>query len=349
MGTLGGHLIPGTFFILFGVWWSIITSLRYYKSKSKSEFRRTNNNSYKSTVTMPCIFLPCGILRKAPIESYIKFFLPLIAAILEFYTGLKFHYDKIKQPTTNLSVLNNTTSTNFTDITVRTWTFEKGNLQHITMYSAFMFSAVVEIMIYHSFDLPSKIEYAFGMLAFSIEAFLFGFHLHGKDPVDIYLHVILIYAIFGCIFCTMLEFNNPKRIIYTYGRILFTILQGTWFWQVGFMLYPPTDNPKFQWDLSDHGNIMVITVFFCWHVLILLAFLVGQLWLTKRLIEKYKFFRDKLNELILIDEDLQAKTNNVLIERSYDYYPTLLNNRVNLNDNSEEEDVTFDSRTVNKI
>jgi hypothetical protein len=81
-----------------------------------------------------------------------------------------------------------------------------------------------------------------------IEGFLFANHLHSREPLDIHVHTLLVYAIEGCVAFTCLEFFKPNEILFTYGRIVCTLLQGTWFYQVGFVLYPPTKNPAWQWD-----------------------------------------------------------------------------------------------------
>ena len=117
-------------------------------------------------------------------------------------------------------------------ILLHTWKFEKGNAQHITMYSSFVLGSIVEIMLYYGVDLPPKLDYGLGVLSFAIEAFLFAFHLHGKEPVEVYLHVLLVYAILGCVLFCALECWNDQNILFTYGRIVFTLLQGTWFYQV---------------------------------------------------------------------------------------------------------------------
>jgi hypothetical protein len=99
MGNLGGHLLPGSFFILFALWWSLITALRFAQSRfnnSLSRNKRLNGNkvtnSYHSTVAMPCICLPCGpSSRRAPIESWLKAILGFIALLIEAYTAIHFN------------------------------------------------------------------------------------------------------------------------------------------------------------------------------------------------------------------------------------------------------------------
>ncbi len=65
-----------------------------------------------------------------------------------------------------------------------------------------------------------------GGLAYTVEAYLFAFHLHGKDPLEIHIHTLLVYTILGCVFCGVFEMIFTNEILFTYGRILFTILQG---------------------------------------------------------------------------------------------------------------------------
>ena len=91
MGTLGGHLLPGSFFLLFALWWSFITAIRYAQSKMKSPYKKNSLIGYRSSVTMPCICCPCGVLRRAPIESILKATLALIGILGEVITGLHWH------------------------------------------------------------------------------------------------------------------------------------------------------------------------------------------------------------------------------------------------------------------
>ena len=106
MGTLGGHLLPGSFFIIFAIWWGFITSLRYVQMRYHSANGRKQNGSagggggpdskknqigYHSTVWMPCVCLPCGPrARRAPIESWMKAILAFIALLIEAYTAVSF-------------------------------------------------------------------------------------------------------------------------------------------------------------------------------------------------------------------------------------------------------------------
>lgn len=285
-----------------------------------------------------------------------KAILAFIALVIEAYTAVSFQVIEVKQGATggmeshgdehshggemseSHSHVHERSAAEVADtILLHTWRFEKGNAQHITMYSSFVLGSIVEIMVYHGVDLPHKLDYGLGILSFAIEAFLFAFHLHAKAPVEVLLHVLLVYAIVGCVLFCALEAYDDTQILFTYGRILFTLLQGTWFYQAGFMLYPPTDNPKWHYDLNDHGLIMVVTVCFCWHVLLIVIGLLLQFWLVKRIYNGASdCLRARLDELIYID-----RVNQQVRERAI-MRPTKAPNGNSMNMfalNSDDEDV----------
>ena len=110
---------------------------------------------------------------------------------------------------------------------IRSWSFEKVNAQHITMYSMFILGSIVEILMYHGANLPAKLDQVCGVIAFGVEAFIFANHLHGRSMLDTTIHVYLVYSIYGCVLFSLAEVFNSKQVLFTYGRILFTILQGT--------------------------------------------------------------------------------------------------------------------------
>jgi hypothetical protein len=375
MGTLGGHLLPGSFFIIVGLWWSFITAIRYAQMRTRSPHKKNGIVGYKSTVTMPLILLPCAGLRRAPVESYLKAFFALLGLSTEVITG--FHIYQV--PKAEFNLMNAAASESNTEgshdhhehvhrrreagpasqsvpeIYVSKWYFEYVNAQHITMYSAFIFGAVIEIMRYHRVDLPKKLEHVMGVLAFAVEGFLFAFHLHSRHPLDIHLHVLLVYAIYGCAFFTILEIYDETQILFTYGRILCTILQGTWFFEVGFILYPPTTHPAFKWDPEDHNQVMTVTTTFCWHIMLIMFGLLVELIIIKRIYRKSEYMQNQWDELIIIDsmnnhddcDDFDDSTTRLskyrhLNETSNMEMTNFLNN---LNsDDEQNEKVEFDMR-----
>lgn len=118
--------------------------------------------------------------------------------------------------------------------------------------------------------------------------FLFLYHLHGRAMLDVHVHQLLLYAVFGEALVAFLEVFHRGNILLELLRCTLTLLQGSWFWQVnlnvrtfmgsayprltllfalwpqiGFVLYPP-HGP--EWDLKDHNNMMFITMCYSWHL-----------------------------------------------------------------------------------
>nr|XP_015217021.1 PREDICTED: transmembrane protein 45A [Lepisosteus oculatus] len=96
-----------------------------------------------------------------------------------------------------------------------------------------------------------------------LPGFLFLYHLHGRDMLDVHVHQLLLYAIFGGALTTFLEVFQRGNILLELLRASLSLLQGSWFWQIGFVLYPPSGLA--EWDLKDHNNMMFITMCYCWH------------------------------------------------------------------------------------
>ncbi|KAL0191266.1 hypothetical protein M9458_013964, partial [Cirrhinus mrigala] len=93
--------------------------------------------------------------------------------------------------------------------------------------------------------------------------FLFLYHLHGRDMLDVHVHTLLLYAIFGQAFICLLEVFHRGNILLELLRATLTVLQGSWFWQIGFVLYPPS---QVKWDQTDHDNAVFVTLCYCWHL-----------------------------------------------------------------------------------
>ena len=336
--------MPGSFFLVFGIWWSFITAIRYVQSglvkpttkKSgsggggggKGGNRDDELANYRGSVTMPCICLPCGSLRRAPLESILKGLAAFIGLMGEIITGVHFYTKPVplsqfagsaepgghdmshvhrrhadhEMPAEPLASAPMTPAGPVPAVLVTTWHMEYTNSQHVTMYATFLLGSIVEILLHYKWDLPRRLDIVCGIMAFGIEGFLFAFHLHSRHALDIHVHTLLVYAIMGCAVFAALEFYDQTQILYTYGRILCTILQGTWFYEVGFILYPPWTSPAFQWDHDDHNQMMIVTMSFCWHVILIFVGLLIQLGIIKCIYKRCRYVSDQWDELIAIDE-----------------------------------------------
>jgi hypothetical protein len=242
MGSLGGHLIPGSFFILFSMWWSYIASIRYFQSKLRSTF----NKEF-------CVSLPFCRIRRLPVESYFKLIFSLMGVSLEFLFGFEYVKNESYSILMNESMehyLSPMTQqkrhSNESNEDVKVLKFNKNSLQHICMYFSFVLGSVIEILLANRGEIPYKLDFVFGVFGFLIESLLFTFHLHGRSLIDIHVHTLLLFSIVGCILFICLEIYDETQILFTYGRILCTLLQGLWFCQVGFILYTPKSLTMFM-------------------------------------------------------------------------------------------------------
>lgn len=347
MGTLGGHLLPGSFFIAFAIWWSFVTNLRYIKSTLSKQ--KSKGYRYRSSVTMPCICCP-GRLKKLPIESMLKVFFPLVGLIGEVVTGLKFYnkpvmvdntINMVTQPAEHAHQHQHKRDLHPGEVMVRTWHFEASNVQHSTMYFAFILSGIIELLLHAKFELPKRLDYAFNMIGFFVEFLLFKFHLHGRNEMDILVHTLLLYAIAGCIISGVLECWKPENVIFTYGRILFTMLQGTWFFEVGFVLYPPWDFITGIWDPNSHEHIMVLTSTFLWHILLIMATMVLQLIVMRRCYGSKALLMDDLEWSDASEECCQYKA--LLTENNLD-----MDVETKLVNESDESEIEFENLNMVK-
>jgi hypothetical protein len=229
MGTFGGHALPGSFFLIFSVWWTYNIFRRYHISQIKGGL------PFKASVTFPCMCL-CGKLKTWELEGAIKIFFTTVGFTLEIITAFK--------------------DGKFTYY---------GNGQHATMFFFFGLSGAFDIVVHHRIPMPKHIEYVAMTLAFVVEGLLFKFHLHGRDEMDVLLHTLLLYAVYGTIACCFLEMKFRHSAIVILARTYFVALQGSWFWQIGFVLYNPF-NGFGDWDHEDHDQMMLITMMFAWHM-----------------------------------------------------------------------------------
>ena len=227
MGSFGGHALPGSFFVIFALWWVIQMFNRYYSTRQK-------NNRFTSSATFKCQCL-CGQLKNLPLEAFIKLFFVSVGFGLEIYTA----FDNGKF-------------------------FHIGNGQHATMFFYFGLTGIMDILIHYKAPLPPDMDYISMVFALLCEFVLFRFHLHGRTDLDVLLHTLLLYAIAGSILSVILEMRYRNNILCSLARPYFILLQGTWFWQVGWILYPPFQS-SFHWNEEDHEQMMIATMIFAWH------------------------------------------------------------------------------------
>ncbi|XP_053286062.1 transmembrane protein 45B [Pleuronectes platessa] len=232
MANFGGHALPGTFFLFYGFWLTVKHTLQQYWRMSQPNKRQG----------MPPLFKKLDY-----IEGGFKIFASFVGIMVEQFVmdGPHAHlYDRDNQSWVKLM-----------------------NWQHSTMYLFFGISGIALITSTKSKQVPPGID----RLALSIALFVEGFLVYStcvKSPrlLDAHIHSLLLVAVFAGAASTMLEVFIDNFVLELLRGCLF-ILQGSWFFQIGFVLYPSNGG---EWDLTLHNNAMFFTMCFCWHLAVAL-------------------------------------------------------------------------------
>lgn len=237
MGSFFGHALPGSFFIIFAFWWMVQTYRRYFKSLKKQ-----NREPFRSSPTFPIHIRQ----RKVNIEAYTVVTCCFLGMLVEL----------VAAPIKNHKLYN-------------------GNIQHGTMYFFFGLTALSAVVLPKIKLFPSyhNIVYVLLSMAYLAEGLLFKFHLFGRTGIDVLLHTLLVYTIFASVIVTLMEIKYRNNVLLPLSRAFLTLLQGTWFWQAAFVLYPPLSNPWGAHDNQEkmdegeeHNKIMLMTCVFTWHM-----------------------------------------------------------------------------------
>lgn len=225
MANFQGHALPGSFFLIIGLWWSVKYPLKYFHLQEKRGPRARTQQ------------------RLEVIEAAIRTLLPLIGILAEQFVpdGPHLHLSRGGG-----------------------WV-KLMNWQHSTMYLFFAVSGATDLLTGLFTHIPRGLDRLVMAVAVFIEGFLFYYHVHHRPPLDQHVHSLLLFAVLAATLSLSVEVVLRDNVVLELFRTSLVILQGTWFWQIGFVLYPPSGAPS--WDLQSHDNVMFITMCFCWHYL----------------------------------------------------------------------------------
>jgi hypothetical protein len=142
----GGHVYPGTGFCVLGLWWSIITAMRYVKSeKSGDKNSSSSDSTYKTSVNMPLLFMPCAALRHPCIESILK----LLASL----GGIIFHWTEVAIEVKHVNMQMSMASAEHD----RSIVLIHRTRHHVAIYIGFFIGAIVELFIHSGARCPKNL------------------------------------------------------------------------------------------------------------------------------------------------------------------------------------------------
>nr|XP_046266844.1 transmembrane protein 45B [Scatophagus argus] len=277
MANFGGHAIPGSFFLLFGFWLTVKNILQHY---------------WRTTQPKGRWIMPPFFKKMEYFEGGFAIFASFVGIMVEQFVvdGPHAHlYDKENSSWVKLM-----------------------NWQHSTMYLFFGIYGIALVTSTASKMVPVGVDRLALSLALFVEGFLFYYHVHNRPLLDAHIHSLLLVAVFGGSASSMLEVFIRDNIILELLRGCLFILQGSWFYQIGFVLYP-LHGP--DWDLTLHDNVMFVTMCFCWHIavaLLLVTCTSSATWLT------LKRFSGKGRDIEIGMRNTSSKTSSqkALLEES---------------------------------
>uniref|UniRef100_A0A8C9DEF9 Transmembrane epididymal protein 1 n=1 Tax=Prolemur simus TaxID=1328070 RepID=A0A8C9DEF9_PROSS len=236
MGTFIGHVYPGLFLFLYGLYQAIVVSkavifndsLLYplCPTRNKGRWARMWNISYGGLLKMVA-----GSLLIAYEISCIKGGLILMNRELP----PRFMYPK-------------------------EW-------QHLTMFTLLALNGCVDFVSRNV--LPQRcvvLEKGTLVLSFYELLLLMVSHVKDSEGVELQVHSLLVLVVFLLMLVLTAELWAPDMSQLWVMETFLFLMMGSWLMQAGFILFRPVSG--YPWQDDDMSDIMFITTFFCWHLMI---------------------------------------------------------------------------------
>ncbi|KAF5923913.1 hypothetical protein HPG69_010342 [Diceros bicornis minor] len=286
MGSFRGHALPGTFFFITGIWWTVKCLLKYACKKHKRTSYLGSKALFQRIEILEGIILVCMALTdwtkqqaNPPASScFLGQVTERVAkSVMCSSAGMLGEQFVLEGP--HLALYDHKEGQ---WVQLLSW-------HHFTMYFFFGLLGVMNILCFTITSLPTSLTKLMLSNAFFVEVFVLYNHTHGREMLDIFVHQLLVLVAFVAGLVAFLELFIRTNVTVELLRTSFVLLQGSWFWQIGFVLYPPSGGPA--WDAMDHGNIMFLTVCFCWHYA-LTFIIIGVIyavvtWLVKSRLQRF--------------------------------------------------------------
>ncbi|KAK3707686.1 hypothetical protein RRG08_050501 [Elysia crispata] len=237
MGSFWGHVDEGIFFILIALWWMVCAFKEYIIAESKGMSMKPNIH-YDVTICKPL-----------PLEIIFKILFPIVGFLGELLDGgIRFqdsegHFVKLVYQ------------------------------QHMTIYGIFIIHGITDLMAWLKAPLFPMFNYVTALLAFLWYGVAFYYHanMHGKQPVEMIVHVLPIFLMFLVSVAIVLEMRWQDGVWTMVTRAYGVLTLGTWFSHVAFMLYVHNKFPgghSSNLDRSDPNNVTFVKAMFGMHLFV---------------------------------------------------------------------------------
>lgn len=206
MGSFKGHVVPGTLFLVVGLWHVWCSVYRYV----------TSPKTFRIRVWNPVPGFD-GRLK------YLELYMVVVGAFIDLCIELVYapHLKYFVNGVLNPSHMNN---------------FEHSGM--LIMF--FIFGLIALISVKTSIlPLPDGALYLIAATAFSSEYLLFYFHSTNHKGLEGYYHYILVLLIGLCVLTSVVGALVPSSFPLDLSNSIAITLQGLWFYQTAFTLYGP--------------------------------------------------------------------------------------------------------------
>ncbi|XP_070252680.1 transmembrane epididymal protein 1-like [Myotis yumanensis] len=146
--------------------------------------------------------------------------------------------------------------------------------QHLTMFILLTLNGCVDVTSKNL--LPQRcvlLEKGALVLIFYVLLMLLVSHVQDSTGVELQVHSLLILVVFLLMLMFTVELWTPNAFHLSMIETFLFLMMGSWLMQAGFILYRPVTG--YPWQDDDISDIMFVTTFFCWHVMINALCLLG--------------------------------------------------------------------------
>ncbi|ERE73639.1 transmembrane epididymal protein 1A [Cricetulus griseus] len=243
MGDFIGHICPGLFLVFYGLYKAIVVSramifhdsLLYPSSLSKSKGRWDR-------------------LRQIAHTGWLK-----------TVTGCLLIVYEVNCVEGELRFMNNGMPPRF--MYPKEW-------QHLTMFILLTLDGCVEIVSKNVLRQRCVIlERGSTVLGFYVLLMLLLSHIKDSSGVELQVHSLLVLVVFLLMLVLTAELWDPKMFHLWMIETFLFLMMGSWLIQAAFILFRPISG--YPWEDDDISDIMFVTTFFCWHVMINALCLLG--------------------------------------------------------------------------
>ncbi|CAG0899846.1 unnamed protein product [Darwinula stevensoni] len=220
---LSGHVLGGTVFLVASLWLLWNTLVRWHRSRLDP-----SSPPYRTGFRFP-------VFGKQGVDSGVLSSLLAVGIIGEIIGGFD-----------------------------QNWKWEQmGNTQHLCVYSSFFIFCFIGFLMDMGCTFLPYVDHAFMILALTVEWLVFSYHLHGKTPLQALVHILLGNVLKSSIVLAFLNAWKRSQVLLTLALVYSFLVQGTWFYQIGFIEDPPW---KSTWNGESHDHMTIITVIFVAHL-----------------------------------------------------------------------------------